>query len=391
MTLTEAQATVVNSFQLGPTIHYGEGAAALAGPELRRLGATSALLVTDQGILDAGVCAPVEASLAGAGVRWSTFAALGTNPDDTVVMHAVRAYGTTKGDAIIAVGGGSSLDVAKSAAAVVSNGGDIFDYENGARPIRHRPPPLILVPTTAGTGSETVSGAFIIDSGRHIKMHIVAVPADVALCDPALTLGVPPAVTAATGLDALSHAIGAYASLIHQPLTDGLALYAIETIGRSLARAVKDGSDRDARADMMLGSLVAGLAMKGGGTGEHAFAHAVNALLNVHHGVGCAMFLADVMDFNRPACSERYARIAVALGVDPSGKHADQVAAEGIGRVRALVRECGIPSFRELPFTAHALPSIADKVLEDQFSLSLNPVPIGPDEVGEILWNTYLR
>ncbi len=381
----------VKTFELGPTIRYGEGAAALAGPELRQRGVTHALLVTDKGVLGAGVCDTVIQSLQDSGVRCSIFAEIATNPVDRDVMAATSAYLAAGTDGIVAVGGGSTLDVGKSAAAVVDNGGDIRQYEEGKRPIVNGHPPLVVLPTTAGTGSESVSGAFIVHSDRRVKMHIVAVPADVALCDPLLTLNLPPSATAATGLDALSHAVGAYAGIDHQPITDGLALHAIEVISRSLVAATTNGHDLAARNNMMVGSLTAGLAMKGGGTAEHAFAHAVNALYNVHHGVGCAMFLPDVMAFNAPDCPDRYARIAVAMGVDDTGRTALDVANEGIAVTRSLVARCGIPLFHELPITARDVPAIARKVLEDQFSLSLNPVPIGPDEVEVILWNSYAR
>lgn len=380
---------VVNTFELAPTIRYGEGAADLAGPELRERGVTDALLVTDRGVLAAGVCGSVLRSLEECGVRCDIFAEIATNPVHGDVMAAVAAYAAAGSNGIAAVGGGSTLDVAKSAAAVIANGGDICEYEEGARPILHGHPPLLVLPTTAGTGSESVSGAFIVHSDRKVKMHIVAVPADVALCDPLLTLDLPPAATAATGLDALSHAVGAYAGIDHQPVTDGLALHAIENISGSLVAAVTDGHDRSARSAMMVGSLTAGLAMKGGGTGEHAFAHAVNALYNVHHGVGCAMFLADVMAFNVPHCADRYARIAIALGVEGAGRSTLDVANRGVVAVRELVARCGIPRFCDLAITRKDLPVIARKVLEDQFSLTLNPVPIGPVEVEEILWNSY--
>lgn len=379
----------VNTFELGPTIRYGEGAAAFAGAELAARGVTHALAVTDRGVLDAGVCAPVLRSLEAAAVRASLFADIATNPVDADAMAAVAAYLAAGCDGIVAIGGGSTLDVAKSAAAVIGNGGHIRDYEDGARPATGGHPPLVVLPTTAGTGSESVSGAFIVHSERRVKMHIVAVAADVALCDPLLTLDLPPAATAATGLDALSHAIGAFAGIDHQPVTDGLALHAIEKISGSLAAAVTDGHDRDARGEMMVGSLTAGLAMKGGGTGEHAFAHAVNALYNVHHGVGCAMFLAEVMAFNVPHCADRYARIAMALGVESFGKPELDVAWAGVAAVRDLVARCGIPPFGDLPITPEDLPVIARKVLEDQFSLTLNPVPIGPGDVERILWNCY--
>lgn len=379
----------VRTYELAPIIRYGEGAAALSGEELARRGVTHALIVTDGGVLQAGVCDPVMASLSEHGITWDVFAEIATNPVDADVMAAVAAYRRASCDGIVAVGGGSTLDVAKSSAAVIANGGHVRDYEDGARPVMNPSPPLVLLPTTSGTGSETVSGAFIVHSERRFKMHIVAVPADVALCDPLLTVGLPPFATAATGLDALSHAIGAFVSVDHQPVTDALAIHAIEKIGNSLLTAVTEGDDIGGRADMMVGSLIAGLSMKGGGSGEHAFAHAVNALYNVHHGVGCAMFLAEVMAFNLPYCLHRYARIALALRVDGFGREPLDVATDGVTVVRDLVRQCGIPSFRDLPITEADLPAIAEKVLEDEFSLSLNPVPIGPAEVEEILWTAY--
>ena len=156
-------------------------------------------------------------------------------------MAAAEAYGKAEADSIIGLGGGSAMDVAKSAAAVVSNGGHIRDYEEGVRPCVNPHPPLMFIPTTSGTGSEAVGGTIIIDTSRQFKMHIVAVPGHVALCDPLLTLSLPPAVTAATGLDALSHAIGAYVSVERQPLADAYALYAIELIRKWLPRAIADG------------------------------------------------------------------------------------------------------------------------------------------------------
>jgi len=233
-----------------------------------------------------------------------------------------------------------------------------------------------------------VGGTIIIDTSRQFKMHIVAVPGHAALCDPLLTLSLPPAVTAATGLDALSHAIGAYVSVEHQPLADAYALYAIELIRRWLPRAIADGQDREARGWMMVASLTAGISMKGGGSGEHAFAHGVNVQHRVHHGVGCAVFLADVMDYNLLHVADRYARIAEALGVTRGAQDDVTQARAGIAAVRSMVHDCGIPTLRGLGVGETHVAPLVDYVMQDAFHLGLNPVPITAADAERILHTT---
>lgn len=378
----------VFTFQLVPRVHYGAGAAQEAGPALKGLKAQHVLVISDKGVLQAGVCDSVLASVKSAGIRTTLFADLQTNPTDTSVMAAVSAYRESGADSLLAIGGGSALDVAKSVAAVVTGGGSIHEYEDGARTAVGPHPPLVLVPTTAGTGSEAVGGTIITDTTRQFKMHIVAVPGDVALVDPLLTESLPPFLTAATGLDALSHAIGAFVSVERQPLADANALYAIELIQQYLMRAVKDGQDREARAQMMVAALTAGISMKGGGCADHAFAHGVNALHHVHHGVGCAIFLAPVMAYNLPAMPERYARIATALGVDTRGMSPLEAGQAGIDLVAALVREAGIPTLRNLGVKESDLERLTDYVMADQFHLGLNPVPITRADAEAILRQT---
>lgn len=374
----------LTTFFLSPTVHYGEGAAELAGAELKRLGVTRALIVTDPGILDAGIGAGVFASLEAAGVARETYSDVASNPADVHVMGAVEAYRAAGADGLVGFGGGSPMDVAKSAAAVIADGGHIRDYEDGKRPATRPHPPLVFIPTTAGTGSEVVGGTIIIDTDRQFKMHIVAVPGHVALCDPLLTLSLPPSITAATGLDALSHAVGAYASVECQPLADAYALYAIELIRTWLRRAVADGEDREARYWMMVAALTAGISMKGGGTGDHAFAHAINVRHRVHHGVGCAIFLADVMEHNLPHVTERYARIARAMGVG-DGLNPREAAQAGADAVRALVRELGIPTLADLGVRKADVGDLVDYVMQDEFHLGLNPVPITPGDAERVL------
>jgi alcohol dehydrogenase class IV len=312
-------------------------------------------------------------------VAFEVFDAVRTNPDERQVDAAAQRYRDAGCDGVVGVGGGSAMDVAKCAATLVSNGacrdvGGIVEYEDGRRPVTEPPPPLVLVPTTAGTGSEVVSGAIITDSGRAFKMHVVAVPADAALCDASLTLTLPPEPTAAAGIDALAHAIGAYTSVERQPLADAYAVYAIRTIARWLPRAVADGSDLAARDEMMLGSLTSGISMKGGGAVDHAFAHAVNALFDVHHGVGVAMFLPAAMKFNRPHMPERFADIAAALG-----------APDAVTAVRELIAACPIPGPAALGITPADIPALTAKVLDDKFHLGLNPVPVTEADARNVL------
>ena len=371
---------MVDVFQLVPQVHYGPGAAGLAGTVLRDKGVRRVLFVSDPGVLAAGVADPVLASVKDAGVDFELFDAVRTNPDERQVGDAAQRYRDADCDGVIGVGGGSAMDVAKCAATLVSNGGGIVEYEDGRRPVTEAPPPLVLVPTTAGTGSEVVSGAIITDSARAFKMHVVAVPADAALCDASLTLTLPPEPTAAAGVDALAHAIGAYTSSERQPHADAYALYAIRTIAHWLPRAVADGSDLAAREGMMLGSLTAGISMKGGGAVDHAFAHAVNALFDVHHGVGVAMFLPAAMAFNRPHLPHRFGDIAAALGAGNPLWTGDPVHS-----VRELIVGCPIPGPAELGITAADVPALTAKVLDDKFHIGLNPVPITEADAKRIL------
>jgi alcohol dehydrogenase class IV len=186
----------------------------------------------------------------------------------------------------------------------------------------------------------------------------------------------------------LSHAIGAYASVDRQPLADAYALYAIELVRTWLMRAVNDGADREARSWMMVASLTAGISMKGGGTGEHAFAHGINVQHRVHHGVGCAVFLADVMDYNLFHAVDRYARIAQAMGVERGAMSEVEHAQAGIAAVRALVKEAGTPTLRQLGVGDASVTPLVEYVMQDEFHLGLNPVPITASDAERIVWTT---
>ncbi|MGI9488260.1 MAG: iron-containing alcohol dehydrogenase [Geminicoccaceae bacterium] len=375
-------------FHLAPKVHFGEGVSQRAGRELLALGVHKVLVVTDPGVIKAGVATRILGELEEAGISFELFSELSTNPTDVQVMAAVERCRTGRVDGVVGLGGGSAMDIAKSAAIVRSGGGHIRDYEDGKKPAPETYLPLMFIPTTAGTGAEMVGGTIITDTERRFKMHIVAAPGQVVLLDPLLTLTLPPEMTAATGLDALAHAIGAYVSVECQPFTDAYALYAIELVHRYLLRAIENGQDREARGGMMLASAAAGISMKGGGSAEHALAHAINVQHGVHHGVGCAVFLADVMAFNMPHRVERYARIGRALGVDQR-LSPDLQAKEAIAAVRKLVSEAGIPTLRDLGVDESNMAQLVAYVMSDEFHLGLNPVPISPSDA-EALFLTSL-
>ena len=374
----------VDTFQLAPKIHYGPGAARLAGDALGALGARRVLLVSDPGVVAAGGAEPVVESLTAAGLAVVLFTDVKSNPDDRSVEAGTALYRAAECDAVIGVGGGSALDVAKSIVTVVAGGGSILDYEQGARPVPAARPPLVLAPSTSGTGSEAVSGAIITDSARMLKVLVVCAPADVSLCDPCLAATLPPTPTAACGIDALAHAIGAYVSSERQPIADAMALYAISTIHRNLPRAVADGSDLEARQAMMVGSLTAGISMKGGGAVDHAFAHAVNVLFGVHHGVGVAHFLADGMAFNLTCLPERFADIARALDVAGIDGDPYVAGALGIDEIRRFVASMPLPSLADLGIGHEHVDEIVAKVMVDDFHLGLNPVPLSEDDAFRI-------
>jgi len=378
-------------FHLAPKIHYGPGVSDRVGSVLWELGARRVLVITDVGVLEAGCCDRIIGLLEQTGLSYSVHSDLETNPSDGHVKAAAAEYLAQGADAVLGVGGGSSMDVAKSAALVVSNGGLITDYEQGRELVTKAPPPLVLVPTTAGTGSELVAGAIITDSTRQLKMLVVAVPAHVALCDPLLTLTLPPLPTGAAALDALAHAIGAYTSVERQPLADAMALYAISTISRWLPEVMQDGSDEQTRHEMMVGSMTAGISMKGGGAADHAFAHAVNAMFGVLHGVAVAIFMPDVMEFNMPHMSDRLADVAVALGVRETGLDREETATAGIEVVRSLIEACEIPSLRDLDVRVENVPELTRKVMADRLHLRLNAVEITAPHVERILTHAIVR
>jgi choline dehydrogenase len=344
---------------------HGPGAVASLADECRALGITKPMLVTDPGVAAAGLVDRVLPHLNGVVV----FDEVRPNPDIELVDRAAGVYRENGCDGLVGLGGGSSLDTAKSIGVVARHGGSIADYEWGRDPIEQRIPPLVAIPTTAGTGSEVTLWAVITDHARQLKFNVGGTPligAHVALIDPELMLGLPPAVTAATGMDALSHAIECFTCDYHQPFNDAVALHAIELVGRWLRRAVEDGTDLEARTHMAHAATLGGMAYGTESAGAaHAMSQSAGGVHDCPHGALTARVLGPVCAYNVPAAPERYARIAQALGIETSGMDILEAARAGVEEVYRLTDDVDIPTMEELGFSEDEIPMLARIAFED--------------------------
>ncbi|MFV9506810.1 MAG: iron-containing alcohol dehydrogenase [Oscillochloridaceae bacterium umkhey_bin13] len=349
-------------FGLGGRVLYKAGLASELGPVVANLGAQRVFIVADKGVVAAGLLAPV---IAGFGSDAEVVGVLDDVPANSSVevvaagAEAVRASGA---DVIVAVGGGSPIDTAKGIRLLATLGGSIPDYE-GYNVIPQRLLPMIAVPTTAGTGSEVTAIAVILDEAENRKISLVSpyLYPDLAVLDPALTLTLPPRLTAATGMDALSHAIETFVSTENNPFSDSLALAAIDMIATHLRDAVHRGNEIEARGHMLIASAMAGIAFSNSLLGVvHAIAHAIGANYHIHHGTLNALILPHAMQFNSVIAPERYVRIAHAMGVNAGGRSDEEVIADGILAVKTLVADCGLPTrLRDLEVPEAALPDLA--------------------------------
>src|SRR5262245_4686144 len=357
-----------------PAARFGTGTLARLGQAVSATGGAEAVIVTDAGMLATPVIDAVGAELDAAGIPFTVFSGVHANPTtDDLAAGADMVGGLTSPTqaVLVAVGGGSSIDAAKgiALAAVNPQRGRALDYSNHfAAP----GVPIVAVPTTAGTGAETNAFGVVTDPQTHRKFyvgHASTMPA-AAILDPDLTVGLPPLATAATGLDALTHAIESFLSVRANPWSDGIALQVIKMIAAHLSRACADGSDTEARAQQLLASHMAGIGMAATGLGMvHAIGHALGGRYDLAHGVCLAVVLPQVLEFSAPARLERMAAIAAALGAGDSGKDSAWNAAAAIGAVRVLRAEIGLDltlagvGADEADFPAIAADALADEVL----------------------------
>ena len=349
------------SFELPTRIEYGVGIVSKLGDELKKLGAQKVCIITDPGIIKAGLLGKIKPILNEEGISYSIFDGIDPNPKDRNVESGARTVSSFQADAMIAIGGGSVIDCAKAIGVLVSHGGErIKDFE-GRTKVKKPILPFVAIPTTAGTGSEVTFSAVITDTENNYKMTVKSpyMAAKIAMLDPELTVTVPSHITASTGMDALTHAIEAYTVKVSEPVSDALALYAVELITHNLARAVKDGEDIEARASMLVGSLLAGIAFSHSDVGSvHCMAEALGGIYDAPHGVCNAVLLPYVMEYNAECCIEKYARIAKAMG--ETFETSREGAMKAVERVKKLAKEVGLPSFNSLGVKESDLERLAD-------------------------------
>ncbi|WNG45118.1 iron-containing alcohol dehydrogenase [Archangium minus] len=374
-------------------IVLGAGALQRLPAQVARLNMKRPLVVTDAGVVKAGLAQRLYAVLKEAGVSFATFEEVKPDPTERDAFAGLDAYRANKCDGIIALGGGSPLDAAKLVQVLTTHEPPLSRYDDatgGDQYVRDNMPPLIAIPTTAGTGSEVSrSGvATLSDTGRKTVIFSPFLMPKAAICDPELTLGLPPGPTAATGMDAFTHCLEAYLSNGFHPLADAVAIDGIARVARSLPKVVADGRDLVARTDMMVAAMQGAMAFQKGLGACHALAHALTPISNVHHGLANAIVLPVVMEFNRPVSTARLARVALAMG-DSSNAREEVLAGNAIDRVRKLNATIGIPSrLRDAGVQEKDLQRIAEKAFQDA-SHRGNPRPCSLEELLAMLRESF--
>ncbi|MEF8855311.1 MAG: iron-containing alcohol dehydrogenase [Haloarculaceae archaeon] len=386
-------------------VEFGSGSSQEIGRIADTSGWDSALVVTDPGIVEAGLIDGITDSLEAAGVEEALYDGVAPNPTVTMVEEARADIERLGADVVVAVGGGSSMDVGKTASMLATNSGSVADYEIKtaedleAAPIETHPLPLVTVPTTAGTGSEVDYWSVITDEEREFKMALGQPPltpggpylgASVSLVDPALTESLPPRQTAATGFDALSHALENYVSAVSPPLVKPMALHVMDLVTEYLPTAYREGST-EAREHMMFAAHLAGMGENLAGFGAiHSLAEVTGGMYpEIPHGEAIAIFTPAVMEFNRQTVPGRYADVAAALGRDVSDRSPEAASKEAVRAVEELMETLDLPTGLEAVGVAEAdLPEIAEKSM-DTSEIHDNPREADAADLLEIARESY--
>jgi alcohol dehydrogenase class IV len=365
------------SWSFPTTIVFGVGAVTKVGDHARRLGARRALVVCDAGVVKVGIADRVRSLLEAAGVASVVFDKVDPNPVEENVLAGVAAYRAHGAECIVSVGGGSPLDTGKLIALKVTHERPLVDYDDavdGGQYIGSNVPPVITVPTTAGTGSEVGRSGVVTlaATGRKTVIFSPHLLARVALLDPDLTLPLPARVTAATGFDALTHCLEAYCSVGDHPMADAIALGGLELCAANLVRAVEHGDDLGARGGMMKAAMMGAVAFQKGLGACHSLAHPLSSEKGMHHGLANALCLPAVVDFNEPSARARLDRVRAIL--EPASRTCGEA-------IRTLRQRVGLPSgLRAEGVKEGDLPKLADKAIEDACHRS-NPKPVTREDL----------
>lgn len=357
---------------------FGVGAVTETGQEAKRLKGTRALIVSDPGVMDSGLVDDVEKSLRQAKITWDVFTGITSNPTEAEVEAAAQAYKASDANFVISVGGGSPIDVGKLVRLRATHALPLAEYDDakgGYDKVVNPVPPMIAIPTTAGTGSEVGRSGVATIFATHKKTVIFAPPLipSVAILDPAMTKTMPPFTTAATGFDALTHNIEAYCAMGDHPMADAIALKGVKLVAECLERAVTDPGDLDARGAMLKASMMGAVAFQKGLGACHSLAHPLSAEHGLHHGLANALCLPAVLDFNRSVIPKQIARVAQLMGA--RGDDLETLAFECAGAVRALRRKVGLPEgLAAVNIEESSLAKLSELAMEDGCHAS-NPRP----------------
>jgi alcohol dehydrogenase class IV len=370
-------------------IVIGDGCAPQCAEFLAQRGVKRVLLVSSAPVLP--TLGPVLEAFKNSNIAIVQAPTIDREPTREMFEQVLAISRAEKIEGVLGIGGGSAIDVAKLVAALTygkQTASEVF----GVNLLANRALPLVCLPTTAGTGAEVSPNAILLDEADELKKGVVSphlVP-DAAFIDPLLTLSVPPGVTAATGLDALTHCIEAFANKFAHPAVDLYALQGIRLIAANLERAVRDGSNTETRANLALGSFYGGMCLGPVNTAAvHALAYPLGGKFHIAHGVSNALLLPHVLRFNLPAAPERYAEVAVALGISRNGSN-ESTAGRGLEFLSDLSRSCGVPQrLAELNIPRDAIPSLAKSAMQVQRLLKNNPRPVTEADAVQIYEATF--
>lgn len=342
------------NYFLPPQIEFGDGAIQNLGEHVKAFDGKKPFVVSDAGVINAGILARATDAVAASGLPFTTYSDIEPNPTDISVTAGVEVYKAEACDVVIAVGGGSVMDAAKAIRLLTTHEPPLEPYYadvGGVERIRGDMPPLICVPTTAGTGSEVSQGSIITDTSLQTtnrwRKRALVTPfnmSNIAVLDPGITRGMPPALTAATGMDAITHGIEAYVATKYHPIAEGVALQALRMLSANIQQAYHNGEDVTARGEMLLGSCMAAFSFQKGLGAVHSLAHQLSTDAPIPHGVANAILLPPVMEFNFSHASEKYAEIARALGIDTTDMDIEEAGHTAIDKIRAYNTELNMPT-----------------------------------------------
>lgn len=379
------------TFLMPTKVESGVNSSVRTGELIQPLVQNKVLVVTDKGIRAAKLIDGILRSLDKQGIKYDIFDEVEPNPSAETIHQGLDVLRETHSDAVLAVGGGSSIDTAKGIAVMATNEGHILDYE-GVGKVQHQPLPIIAVPTTAGTGSEVTASTIVTNKKTLFKAAIISphIFPKLAILDPVLTLRCPRDITAATGMDALTHAIESYTSKTATPVSEALALQAMKLISQSLLKAYFVGTDIHSRNTMLTASMLAGFAFSQSRLGNvHAISQSFGGVFNIPHGIANATLLPFVLKFNLPACPEKMKDIAEALGQDVSGLTAMEAGEKVLQAVIDMNKALNIPdNIKDLGVKLERMPQLVEDSMRSG-NVLVNPRLTTADDIQTIIENAY--